>query len=105
MITVAISCRFCDRVVARMAYLIIYIIFIDNTQVTPRKKFKCADCSPVGSLWSDPNHFLERHECLKVFTNIYGNMPLKSVQFRADPVLFKDEFPTVPKKFSDMGNL
>ena len=37
---------------------------------------------------------VERSECINFFTEQYGHMPLKAVQFRADPVLFKDN----PKK-------
>lgn len=37
---------------------------------------------------------VERSECINYFTEQYGDMPLKAVQFRADPVLYKDE----PKK-------
>ena len=37
---------------------------------------------------------VERSECINFFTEQYGHMPLRAVQFRADPVLFKDS----PKK-------
>jgi len=42
-------------------------------KVSPRKKFRCQECSTTGSISIDPGH-----------------MPLKAVQFRADPVLYKD---------------
>lgn len=32
-------------------------------------------------------------------------MPLQSVEFRADPVLFKDIFPEKLKRFNDIGSL
>ena len=39
---------------------------------------------------------VERSECINYFTKEYGYMPLKTVQFRADPVLYKDD----PKKMN-----
>jgi hypothetical protein len=35
----------------------------------------------------------------------YGYMPLKAVEFRADPVLFKDNLPEKLKKFVNIGSL
>jgi hypothetical protein len=32
-------------------------------------------------------------------------MPLRTVEFRADPVLFKDGFPEKLKRFKDIGTL
>jgi len=43
---------------------------------------------------------VERSECINYFTEQYGDMPLKAVQFRADPVLYKDE----PKKSGKLKN-
>lgn len=74
-------------------------------KVTPRKKFKCPECTNTEMLSSDVSHMVERSDCINQFTRIYQSMPLKSVEFRADPVLFKDEFPDVLKKFKDIGSL
>ena len=60
-------------------------------KVSPRKKFKCLECSNQNSISIDPGHMVERSECINYFTKEYGKMPLKSVQFRADPVLYKDD--------------
>eukprot|EP00118_Oscarella_pearsei_P012672 m.95309 g.95309 ORF g.95309 m.95309 type:complete len:725 (+) comp36844_c0_seq1:28-2202(+) len=68
-------------------------------KVTPRKRFKCANCTAKESLWSDPSHFHERNVCFNHFVKIFGHMPLKAVEFRADPVLFKDNFPDQLKRF------
>ena len=46
------------------------------------------------------SHMVERSECINFFTEQYGHMPLRAVQFRADPVLFKDS----PKK-SNKGKI
>ena len=74
-------------------------------KVTPRKKFKCSECATGGSLSLDENHMVERSTCMNHFMKLYGGLPLKSVDFRADPVLFKDDFPEKLKRFSDVGML
>lgn len=56
-------------------------------------------------LSADLNHMVERSRCIDRFTSIYGSMPLKTVEFRADPVLFKDNFPDKLKRFNDIGSL
>lgn len=74
-------------------------------KVTPRKKFKCPECVNTEMLSSDLSHMVERSDCINQFTRIYQAMPLKSVEFRADPVLYKDDFPDVLKKYKDIGSL
>lgn len=76
-------------------------------KVTPRKKFKChsRQCTNAEMLSSDTGHMIERSECINYFTKIYGTMPLKTVEYRADPVLFRDNFPEKLKRFNDVGSL
>ena len=75
-------------------------------KVTPRQKFKCPECSTAAMISGDMgDHMVERSECINRFTNIYGMMPLQTVEFRADPVLYKDPFPNELKWFSDVGSL
>ena len=74
-------------------------------KVTARKRFICAHCSSNESLWSETSHFIKRSECLKKFTQLFGNMPLESVEFRADPVLFRDNVPIELQAFPDIGNV
>ncbi|CAM1331169.1 EXT2 (predicted) [Pycnogonum litorale] len=74
-------------------------------KVAPRKKFKCSECSSGGILSADISHMVERSECINKFVNDYGKMPLKLVEFRADPVLFKDDLPSKLKLFNDIGKL
>ncbi|KAK7476210.1 hypothetical protein BaRGS_00032564 [Batillaria attramentaria] len=74
-------------------------------KVAPRKKFKCPQCTNTEMLSADITHMVERSECINQFAAIYQSMPLRTVEFRADPVLYKDNFPSVLKKFNDIGSL
>ncbi|XP_039259213.2 exostosin-2-like [Styela clava] len=74
-------------------------------KVTPRKKFKCSECLTGGSLSLEQSHMVERSTCMNHFMEVYGTLPLKTVNFRADPVLYMDEFPDRLKAFPDMGSL
>ncbi|KAL9877122.1 exostosin glycosyltransferase sotv isoform 1-T4 [Glossina fuscipes fuscipes] len=88
-----------------MNFLIANVTNKPPIKVTPRKKFKCPECTNNEMLSADLNHMRERSYCINEFTQIYGRMPLRAVEFRADPVLFKDNFPEKLKRFSDMGTL
>lgn len=74
-------------------------------QVTPRKKFKCATCKSEESLWNDPQHYRERHQCVNIFTKFFNSMPLKAVKFRLDPVLFLDPVADDIKAYPNIGEL
>ncbi|XP_012254638.2 exostosin-2 [Athalia rosae] len=74
-------------------------------KVTSRKKFKCPECTNTEMLSADLSHMMERSQCINRFSSVYGTMPLKSVEFRADPVLYKDVFPKKLKRFNDIGSL
>ncbi|GFX25626.1 exostosin-2 [Trichonephila clavipes] len=74
-------------------------------KVTPRKKFKCPECTNVEMLSADVIHMAERSECINTFAESYGVMALKTVEFRADPVLYKDNFPEKLKRFNNVGSL
>ena len=56
-------------------------------------------------LSADMGHMVERTECINKFAEVYGMVPLKTVEFRADPVLYKEPLPDELKKYSDMGHL
>lgn len=73
--------------------------------MAPRKKFKCPECTNTEMLSADLNHMKERSKCIDKFSEIYGRMPLRKVEFRADPVLYKDSFPAKLKRFKNIGNL
>ena len=76
-------------------------------KIGPRKKFKCStpQCNNVDMLSNYQTHLTERSECVNFLTEMYGFMPLKNAEFRADPVLFKDKFPDKLKHFANIGSL
>ncbi|XP_011301425.1 exostosin-2 [Fopius arisanus] len=74
-------------------------------KVTPKKKFRCPECTNTEMLSADLAHMAERTQCINRFSRIYHTMPLKSAEFRADPVLFKDVFPEKLKRFNGIGSL
>ncbi|XP_072164852.1 exostosin-2-like [Diadema setosum] len=88
-----------------MNFLIANITGKAPIKVTPRKKFKCPECTSVEMISADLNHMVERSECITEFEKEYGLMPLKSVQFRADPVLYKDNIPEELKRYHTIGSM
>lgn len=56
-------------------------------------------------LSADLNHMVERSHCIDRFAAVYGRVPLRTVEFRADPVLYKDTFPHKLKRFNNIGSL
>lgn len=88
-----------------MNFLVANITGKGPIKVTPRKKFRCPECTNMEMLSLDVAHMAERNECINRFTKVYGTMPLKSVEFRADPVLFKDNFPEKLKRFNNIGSV
>ena len=54
---------------------------------------------------SDQGHLAERSTCINMLVEMFGYMPLKSVEFRADPVLYKDAFAEQLKLYNDIGSL
>ncbi|EFN66281.1 Exostosin-2 [Camponotus floridanus] len=88
-----------------MNFLIANVTGKAPIKVTPKKKFRCPECTNTEMLSADLTHMVERTQCINKFSSIYGIMPLESVEFRADPVLFKDVFPEKLKRFNDIGSL
>ncbi|KAF7287989.1 hypothetical protein GWI33_000049 [Rhynchophorus ferrugineus] len=88
-----------------MNFLVANITNKPPIKVTPRKKFKCPECTNTEMLSADKGHLESRSHCVDEFSKIFGRMPLKSVEFRADPVLFKDPFPEKLKRFNNIGSL
>lgn len=86
-----------------MNFLIANLTSQPALKVTPRKRFLCPGCPAVG-ISADSQHLLERSECINFFSSVYGYNPLRTVEFRVDPVLYKA--PHVPhqmKEFAGVG--
>lgn len=88
-----------------MNFLVANITNKPPIKVAPRKKFKCPECINNEMLSADIGHMVERSACVDKFAKDFGRMPLISVEFRADPVLYKDPFPEKLKRFNDIGSL
>nr|XP_022907992.1 exostosin-2 isoform X1 [Onthophagus taurus] len=88
-----------------MNFLVANVTNKPPIKVAPRKKFKCPECVNNEMLSADLGHMIERSKCVDRFAKAFGRMPLKSVEFRADPVLYKDPFPEKLKRFNDIGSL
>ncbi|KAG5888524.1 hypothetical protein JTB14_009576 [Gonioctena quinquepunctata] len=88
-----------------MNFLVANVTNKPPIKVTPRKKFKCPECTSNEMLSADLGHMVERSQCVDRFAKAFGRMPLMTVEFRADPVLFKDPFPEKLKRFNDIGSL
>lgn len=76
-------------------------------KVAPRQKFKCQTegCQGETILSADTSHMVERSDCLNKFVDAFGSLPIKTVEFRADPVLYKENIPDAFKPFADVGSL
>ncbi|CAD6185744.1 unnamed protein product [Caenorhabditis auriculariae] len=87
--------RHVDRVMncedLAMNYLVSHLTRKPPIKSTSRWTLKCPTCTE--SLWKSESHFDERHECMRLFTKIYGYNPLKYSQFRADSILYKTKVP------------
>lgn len=70
-------------------------------KVTPRKFFK----SPTQSISGHKGHIHTRATCLNVMVETYGKMPLQSIDFRVDPVLYNIEGTEDINTFNNVGSL
>ncbi|VDO91524.1 unnamed protein product [Heligmosomoides polygyrus] len=79
-----------------MNFLVSHITREPPIKTTSKWTLRCPTCTETLS--QDESHFHERHECIRLFTRIYGYNPLKFSQFRADSVLFKTRLPPDKQK-------
>lgn len=73
-------------------------------KVTPRKRFRCANC-PTIDMNADAAHMTTRSDCINRFSWTFGNATLKSVEFRLDPVLHRVNVPKSLQEFPGVGPL
>ncbi|CAG4929750.1 unnamed protein product [Colias eurytheme] len=88
-----------------MNFLVANITRKAPIKVTPRKKFKCPECTNTEMLSADAKHMSQRSACIDKFTKIYGHMALKSVEFRADPLQYRETGSGIPHLYPDIGAL
>uniref|UniRef100_A0A8R1EQ46 Glyco_transf_64 domain-containing protein n=1 Tax=Caenorhabditis japonica TaxID=281687 RepID=A0A8R1EQ46_CAEJA len=74
-----------------MNYMVSHLTRRPPIKTTSRWTLKCPTCTE--SLFKEDSHFEKRHECMRLFTEIYGYNPLRFSQFRADSILFKTRLP------------
>ncbi|XP_041979728.1 exostosin-2 [Aricia agestis] len=74
-------------------------------KVTPRKKFKCPECTNTEMLSADARHMASRSACVERLAKEYGHMPLRPIAFRADPLQYREPAGGVPQAYPDIGKL
>ncbi|CAI2348607.1 unnamed protein product [Caenorhabditis sp. 36 PRJEB53466] len=74
-----------------MNYLVSHLTRRPPIKTTSRWTLKCPTCTE--SLFKEDSHFEKRHECMRLFTEVFGYNPLRFSQFRADSILFKTRLP------------
>lgn len=87
-----------------MNFLVANITRRAPIKVAPRKKFKCPECINTEMLSADARHMTIRSQCIDKFSKIYGHMALKTVEFRADPLQYKENN-AVPLQYPEIGAL
>ncbi|CAI5443998.1 unnamed protein product [Caenorhabditis angaria] len=79
-----------------MNFLVAHLTRKPPIKTTSRWTIKCPTCAE--KLSDSDSHFSKRHECIRLFTTIYGYNPLRFSQFRADSILFKTRLPETHQK-------
>ncbi|KAK0418178.1 hypothetical protein QR680_013415 [Steinernema hermaphroditum] len=74
-----------------MNFLVSHLTRKAPIKTTSKWTLRCPTCTETLS--NDESHFLERHECIRFLTGVYGYNPLLFTQFRVDSVLFKTRVP------------
>lgn len=77
-------------------------------KVTPRQRFKCSNCSEIPVSSDMGEYMIERSACINYFVKAFNltKPALIPVEFRADPLLYKEPFPPPEfRRFNDVGSL
>ncbi|KAJ0183484.1 hypothetical protein K1T71_001460 [Dendrolimus kikuchii] len=88
-----------------MNFLVANVTRKPPIKVTPRKKFKCPECTNTEMLSADAGHMSQRSACINRFAKVYGNMALQPIEFRADPLQYRETGSGVPQLYPDIGAL
>ncbi|KAL4709682.1 hypothetical protein ACJJTC_007413 [Scirpophaga incertulas] len=88
-----------------MNFLVANVTRKPPIKVTPRKKFKCPECTNTEMLSADARHMSHRSACIDRFAKIYGHMALQAVEFRADPLQYRETVSGIPHMYPDIGAL
>ncbi|XP_028035588.1 exostosin-2 [Bombyx mandarina] len=88
-----------------MNFLVANVTRKPPIKVTPRKKFKCPECTNTEMLSADAQHMAQRSACVGRFASAYGHMALRPVEFRADPLQYRETGAGVPHAYPDIGAL
>ncbi|KAL0880397.1 hypothetical protein ABMA27_002833 [Loxostege sticticalis] len=88
-----------------MNFLVANVTRKPPIKVTPRKKFKCPECTNTEMLSADARHMSQRSACVDRFAAVYGRMALQAVEFRADPLQYRESGAGVPHVYPDIGAL
>ncbi|VDK82665.1 unnamed protein product [Onchocerca ochengi] len=79
-----------------MNFLVAHITREPPIKTTSKWTLRCPACKE--SLYQRTTHYLQRHECIQFFIQVYGYNPLLFTQLRVDSVLFKTRLPTNHQK-------
>ncbi|XP_052755267.1 exostosin-2 [Galleria mellonella] len=88
-----------------MNFLVANVTRKPPIKVTPRKKFKCPECTNTEMLSADARHMSQRSACVDRFAAVYGHMALQAVEFRADPLQYREPTAGVPQLYPEIGAL
>ncbi|CAG9537824.1 unnamed protein product [Cercopithifilaria johnstoni] len=79
-----------------MNFLVAHLTREPPIKATSKWTLRCPACKT--NLYQRTTHYLQRHECIQFFAQVYGYNPLLFTQLRVDSVLFKTRLPTNHQK-------
>lgn len=95
-----------------MNFLISNITGKAAIKVLPRKKFLCGGSVSSGDKECDSSaisghtrYFVQRSQCVEYLKRYFGHVPLQTVHFRADPVLFREHYTDAVKRYPNVNSL